>query len=275
MNIEIGELKAFLDALYSRFHTLAEVEHDPLRFPRRFSDPLDAQAAGFIAASFAFGRVDCFMRVLEVLFDRLGEHPAQTLARLEGIDEIASGLYYRFVGPAQIEGLLRGIGRLLRDEGGLENAFRRGLVNGTVGGIASIAEAVRSASHPDPGFLVSKVVPGNAAKRLNMFLRWMVRDDGIDLGLWHSITPASLLMPLDIHVFRIAQSLSLLPARRSQPRLADAVALTERLRELCPEDPVRYDFALSHLGISRSCIGVESELCKRCELRAYCRVTTA
>jgi uncharacterized protein (TIGR02757 family) len=223
----------------------------------------------------AFGRVNAFLAVIETLLGRLGARPAATLASLDdtGRAEAARGLVHRFVGPPQLAGLLAGLGRLARDEGGLKPSFLAGFRAGgdVVAGLASLAGAVRRAAGPDPGFLVASVGPANPAKRLNLFLRWMVRADGLDLGDWLEVPPAALLVPLDVHVFRIAQLLGLLPPRRSGPRLADARALTEALAGFDPDDPVRFDLALSHLGISGACKGRLDRACVDCPLGPVCR----
>jgi uncharacterized protein (TIGR02757 family) len=112
-----------------------------------------------------------------------------------------------------------------------------------------------------------------------MFLRWMVRDDGVDLGLWKGIRPADLLFPMDVHVFRISGLLGLLPDQSATrktpaPRMRDSVVLTKALAELDPEDPVRYDFAISHLGISGMCRGAGGQSCRACPLHDVCSVCT-
>ena len=270
------DLRPFLEAVHARFHTPEHAHQDPVRFPRSFADRADREVAGFVAAAMAFGRVAGFTRVLDALFARLGPHPAAEIAAMDvaACRRTAAGLIHRFVGPEQIAGLLVGLGGLVRADGGLEPAFQRGFRTSgdIVDGLASLAGALRQ-SQPSPGFLVSAVGPQNPAKRLNLFLRWMVRADDLDLGLWRDVPAKALLVPLDVHVFRIAQLIGLLPPRRSGPRLADARTLTAALARLDPDDPVRFDFALSHLGISGECLGrFRPEVCGHCGLRSACRV---
>ncbi len=275
MSRDLGE---FLDALYARFHRLEHVEHDPLRFPRGYADRADREVAAFLAASLAFGNVRALMARCADLLSRLGPRPSVTLADLTEARarEVTGGFRHRFVGPGETASLLHALGRMLREDGGLEPAFLKGFRNhGHVcGGLSTLCEALQPRAGdalPGPGFLVPSPSPSHASKRLHLFLRWVVRADGVDLGLWREVSPADLVMPLDVHVFRVAGFLGLLPRRRSGPRLRDALVLTEVLRRYDPRDPVRYDFALSHLGISRACRGrADERACPACPLVEAC-----
>lgn len=273
---DAARLGACLEALYDRYHRLEHVADDPLRFPRRYDDPRDREVAGMLAAAFAFGRVQAFLPVLERLFDRLGPRPASALAAATDarIAALADGFVYRFVRPDHLGAMLRGLAGTLRADGGLHPAFRRGSDEGgtAMAGLRALADRIRAAGGPgDPGFLLPLGRPADPAKRLNLFLRWMVRDDGIDLGVWPDVPKRALLVPMDVHVGRAARLLGLLPDRRSGPRLADAVALTRALAAFDPDDPVRFDFALSHLGISGDCRGgTPADACTACALAGVC-----
>jgi uncharacterized protein (TIGR02757 family) len=140
-------------------------------------------------------------------------------------------------------------------------------------GLSALAAGLRTAAgDPGPGFLLPVEGAPGPAKRLNLFLRWVVRRDGIDLGLWPEVPPSALLVPMDVHVSRIARFLGLLPPRASGPTLRDARGLTLALRAFDPADPVRFDFALSHLGISGACRGGrDPDACPPCVLSGACR----
>lgn len=276
-----GDLAAFLEAVYHRFHRPDTVRDDPLSIPSAFHEPPDREVMGFLASALAFGRVRGFMAKLSCLVNRLGDHPASRVAELdaEGCRQVASGLRHRFVGEDEIASLLLGLSRLIRLRGGLEPAFMRGFqpAGDVMDGLDSLVFELWPPSGiaglPGPGFLLASVRTGSPLKRYHLFLRWMVRDDGIDLGLWKGVPTSALIMPLDTHVDRIAQHLGLLPERRSGPRLKQAVALTGALAEIDPEDPVRFDFALSHLGISGQCRGrFHEQTCQACTLESVCRV---
>ncbi len=284
MREQVGALRPFLDEVYRRHHTAESLARDPLSFPRRYAEPPDIETAAMIASAFAFGRVAAFMPVVDRILGRLGPHPAGALALggAETARDAARDVTYRFATPANSAALLAAVGGAMRDGGSFKplflDGYRRG---GTVEGLLSLAAGVRrhaaacGAGLDDPGFLVPVGSPGSPMKRLCMFLRWMVRDDGIDTGLWNDIPASDLLFPLDVHVFRISTLLGLLPpaspgSKGRAPSMKDSVMLTARLRELDPLDPVRYDFAISHLGISGSCTGTAGARCGSCPLAPVC-----
>jgi uncharacterized protein (TIGR02757 family) len=171
--------------------------------------------------------------------------------------------------------MLAGIRELLRTDGSLFPAFRSGFQrNGlAIEGLLALSGRIRVlAPEPGPGFMLPLGRPHDPAKRLNLFLRWMVRDDGIDLGVWKEVPKSRLLFPMDVHVLRVSRLLGLLIDRASGPRLADAQSLTDALRVYDPDDPVRFDFALSHLGISGECKGrPDHDACGSCVLAEACR----
>jgi len=270
MNPLLAEL---LEATYRRYHTERHLQQDPLSLVRRFTAPADIEVAGIIASSFAFGRVDGFMPKIEKLLLRLGSSPAVTLAtaREDAPDQLADGMRHRFAGPREIAGLLRRLALMMRETGRVRPAFdvgyrREGRVED---GLKTLSQQLRGDG--EPGFLIPSFERGSAMKRMNLFLRWMVRDDGLDLGIWRDVPTSRLLMPLDVHVFRIAQRLGLLKPRSSSPSLADAAALRDALANFDEQDPVRFDFALSHLGISGDCRhGRDTAACASCALKGFC-----
>lgn len=270
----------FLQVVADRFGTAIEVDRDPLRFPRAQGTVMDREAAGLVSSAFAFGRVAAFLPVLEEVFRRLGPAPG---ARMAALDEdearaLADGIGYRFVRPINLAGLLIGVGRWLKAEGTLRGfvvrSWREG--RGVSAGLQDLADGIRRAAGPlDPGFLLPRPDRDSPRKRLHLFLRWMVRRDFPDLGLWLEIPPSDLVVPLDVHVHRLAMALGLLPRRRGGPRIQEALALTECLRQLDPDDPLRFDFAWSHLGISGGCAGRPGPRCRGCPLECLCRLNLA
>jgi len=266
-------IAGLLEATYHRYHTEAHLRHDPLGIVRRYRDRADLEVAGIIASSFAFGRVDTFLPKIEALLARLGPSPAHTLrtATAAHATHIAEGLRHRFVGPKELAAFLRVLTTMLCNDQGLRPAFDQGYqpTKRVEDGLRTLSIRLRGSG--DCGFLVPAFEAGSAMKRLNLFLRWMVRNDGLDLGVWQDIPPARLLFPLDVHVFWIAQKLGLLGRTRGAPRLKDAVALRDALARIDPVDPVRFDFALSHLGISGDCQhGRNPAACATCVLREIC-----
>ncbi len=239
---------------------------DPVRFPRRYVAPVDREAAALVCSLFAYGNVKAMGGFLERVLARLGPAPAAALRAGVGAGDLPP---YRFQTSADVAAFLTSAGRLLAQKGSLEVFFRGGAEEG----LEALARRLRRECGPlTPGLTHLLPLPssGSACKRWWMFLRWVVRpDDGVDLGLWSALRPSELRMPVDTHVARIALALGL--ARRRTPDRAFALELTEALAKLRPQDPTRYDFALAHLGISRSCRGraVES-LCAVCALRGRC-----
>lgn len=261
-------LAAALDAACRDASTVAHVARDPVRFPRRYTALADVEAAAVFAAQLAFGRVTLFGPVLEGIFaemDAAGGPAAWCAACAEGAHRDGPPVVYRWFTRRDFVALGVAIGRVQR-EAPLADAFPT-----LAEGVARLRDAAPS-DQAGPYFRTWFAVPGagSACKRWCMFLRWMVRREAPDLGVWTHLRPADLVMPIDTHVLRIAQLTGLTDRRAAD--WATALEVTARLRAFAPEDPVRYDFALAHLGISDGCTGARAEPCVRCGLRAVCRV---
>jgi uncharacterized protein (TIGR02757 family) len=238
------------------------------------------------SACLAYGRADLFKPKLESLLARMGASPAGFVAALdvERAAGLLRGFVYRFNLAPDLAVLLLGMGRALREHGSLEAVFaeqlrRSGTLRGALEGFAreirSVPmEPIRAALGKERALdhlLPARLGPG-AAKRLNLFLRWMVRGpDAVDLGIWRSVPASVLLIPLDTHVARMARNLRLTSRRDLGWRTAEEV--TASLRRLDPADPVKYDFALCHYGMSGMCPARPlAENCARCLLLEGCRV---
>lgn len=280
-------LKDRLDELHRRALAMARVRFDPVELPRRYRDPRDIEVAGLLSASLAYGRVELFKPKLETLLSAMGGSPARFVRQLalEEAAELLRGFVYRFNVGADLAVLLLGMGWALRTRETLEELFveqyqAHGSLRPALGGFtAALRESVelapvRRALGPERGLnhLLPSPLKNGAAKRLNLFLRWMVRGpDQIDLGIWKRFAPAHLLVPLDTHVGRIALHLGL--TRRRDLSWKTAEEITASLRRLDPDDPVRYDFALCHHGMSGACPARSSpEICGRCALLELCPV---
>ncbi|MDE2880859.1 MAG: TIGR02757 family protein [Acidobacteriota bacterium] len=271
-----------VDRVYRR-HGAGSLGSDPLQFPRRFRRADDREIAAFFAASLSYGNARAVCSSLERVFAWTGPHPARFVREFEPEREASAlgGFRHRWSSARdliQLAVMLRGI---LEQHGTLEALFGRGVVRGSGGRVdlaASIARFRRAAlafyeapaetegaSRPGPRYFFPDPRT-SAAKRTTMFLRWVVRpDDGLDLGLWDCLHPRDLVAPLDTHMFLIARRLRL--TRRKTPAWQAALDLTRGLRRLDPEDPVKYDFALSRLGIVEGCPRHHrSEPCELCGL---------
>ena len=279
------ELKTLLDTLYenrSRLH----LENDPLSRCRRFASPEDREVAALIASSFAYGSVRIILRTLDVIFGEMEPSPRRFVERFdprEGIRRFA-GFRHRFNDSRDLCALFLALRRMLEDAGSIEAFFARGHDPAAADVTDSLTLFSSSVLRLDyspafgkrgiPGdsyfpFFFPSPSSGSACKRLCMFLRWVVRpDDGIDLGLWRNVTPSQLVVPVDLHIRRIARSIGL--TRRNQADWKMAREITARLRELDPDDPVKYDFSLCHLGISEGCDGKSREPCSVCTVAPLC-----
>ena len=281
-------LRPALGELLARTDSAARVRGDPVELPHRYRDAQDIEVAALLSASLAYGRVDLFKPRLEALLARLGRSPARVARDSSPAQllERTAGFSYRMTGAVDVACLLHGAGAVLRDHGSLGACFTRafeetGTVRGALGAFVDALCApdfTALTGAPGPSRRLKHLLPhparNSACKRLNLFLRWMIRGpDGVDFGLWRGIPPAALVVPLDTHVHRIGQLIGL--TRRQDLSWRTAEDLTARLRQLDAADPVRYDFALSHLGISGACAArQDDQKCKGCALKPICRYWT-
>lgn len=263
----------------------AFLANDPLSFPRRYATGEDREAAAFFSAALAYGRVAGIRSSLENLFARMPEGPAAFIRDFEPRRDGArlAGFVHRFNTGADIALLCRVLRAMSEEAGSLERFFLAGDDPRSPDiGLALAAfsmRAVKLATMVAPrqtsgtGFryLFPSPAGGSACKRLCMLLRWLCRpDDGIDLGLWQAVSPARLVLPLDTHTARIARLLGLSARRSSDWKMA--LEVTASLRRFDPADPVRFDFALAHLGISEGCSGKKGEVCIPCPVAGICGV---
>jgi uncharacterized protein (TIGR02757 family) len=280
-------LRPLLDRLCLEFDP-RHISPDPIEIVHEYADPGDQEAAALVAAALAYGNVRHILRSVRSALAALGPHPreaARKLTEREAI-ELLRDFRHRFNSGMDVARLVLAIGWALREHGSLESLFLEGYSPGDPHvGPALDAFASRLAATRLPAvdrretrlglvsrarFLLPRPRDGSACKRLNLFLRWMVRGpDGVDLGLWRRVSRAQLVMPLDTHVWRICRQLGL--TRRSSPDWRAALEITAVFREFAPQDPVRYDFAISRLGILRRCGPREStSRCGECVLREVC-----
>jgi uncharacterized protein (TIGR02757 family) len=272
-------LKKILDRFYEEFNFRDHVLHDPIQFPRRYKTPEDKEVAGFIASCLAYGRVEVFMPVIREVLSPMGKNPHAFLMDFQVKKQgTLFPFKYRFNDTKDIVCLLYIIHRLLRDYASLEQAFKRCYLpeGHDIGkGITGFMEEVMSVDtsavygrniHP-PGMTQFFPSPakGSTCKRMNLFLRWMIRDRDIDLGLWKGVPKHALVIPLDTHIARISRCLGLTDRMSSDWKTAQEI--TASLKYLDPEDPLKYDFALCHHGISGLCKAGDHQGCRGCILR--------
>ncbi|MFN0063148.1 MAG: TIGR02757 family protein [Myxococcaceae bacterium] len=274
-----------LAALETNTPRVVRTNADPVEFPRRYKRRDDVEVAALVSAALAYGRADIFRQKVAWLLERLGPHPGETVARLDAraVAPLVRGFVYRFNVATDVAVLLLGAGRMLRENGTIEAPLANALAGGAslhaalslwLGQLRDVPMALlRKLLGPERGLhhlLPSPLGPG-AAKRWNMLLRWLVRGpDGVDLGIWRCVKPAQLMIPLDTHVHRLARRIGL--TRRTDASWRTAEEVTAKLAQCAPEDPVQYDFALCHHGMSGACgAKLKRSDCQRCPLRGACR----
>ncbi|MEZ4469263.1 MAG: TIGR02757 family protein [bacterium] len=275
-------LLAHLEAVLAGCDVARRRAADPVAFVHRFTDPVDQEVVGLFAACLAYGRVELIARALEEVLRRTGPAPAMAARGddLAAAEARFQGFVYRLTRGEDVARLWLGVGHLLREFPSLGAAFRAGDVPGTPDlrpALVRFCQALGApTAHLPPrrGFqhLLADPRGPSPVKRLNLFLRWMVRGpDAIDLGLWADLDPARLVIPLDTHVHRISRYLGLTTRRAADGRTA--VEITAGLARLDPADPLRFDFALAHLGMSQDCRRKRvEEVCQRCPLEGVCRL---
>lgn len=246
---------------------------DPLECVPRAGEFRDIELSAFLAALFAYGRADLIVRNVSGILSELGPHPHAALMAGEYKARF-KGWKYRFHKRADLLWLFDRLRAVYAAHGTLENAFcaASGDTEARLAAFARLFSGGKKMSAAK-SFLVPSPVNGSACKRINLFLRWMVRKDDVDIGLWTRISPSDLIMPLDVHVDRIAGRLGLVNPKGAA-NFKKALALTERFREFDPADPVRYDFALCSLGKLGHCEKTPNPAsCLDCILRECCTAT--
>ncbi len=254
MNSSVRYLTDRLDHLYRSFHHRCYVHPDPLEFLYHFDNLRDREIAALIASSLAYGRVSQILNSVSVVLKRIGPSPSFFLldSTLEGLLSIFSDFRHRFTTGENISSLLWGARCAIKKYGSLLDCFLDGFSDrdDTVLPALSTFVGVLDVKHDGlwHGLLPSPN-RGSACKRLNLFMRWMMRQDNVDPGGWSMVPKSKLIIPLDTHMHRIGLLLNL--TNRKQADLRTALEMTDAFRMLVPEDPVRYDFVLTRLGIRK------------------------
>ncbi len=243
--------KERLEALYSAYNRRCYVHPDPLEVLYGFPDPLDVEVVGFIASSLAYGNVKQILRSVSLVLTKMGPCPSVFLlnSRFNRIAETFTDFKHRFTTGQDLARLLQGLRRVIERHGSLQKCFTSRLHRDDHTVIPALSAFVENIFPDGCDFLIPTPGKGSACKRLNLFLRWMVRRDDVDPGGWDGVPPSKLLVPLDTHMHRIAMRLGL--TKRKQADLRTAIEITEAFRKLSPSDPVRYDFVLTRFGIRK------------------------
>jgi uncharacterized protein (TIGR02757 family) len=258
-----AELHKRLDELYLQYdHRF--VDPDPLQLVRAQETDADREVVGVLAASLAFGNVKTIKASIASVLAALGPRPAETVRALDphAFARRLAGFRHRWSDGRDVACLLFFVRQMLETAGSVEGFFAAGHepgapdVGAALGSFSARALALdhgglyRSRRLPDAAgvrFFLPSPGGGSACKRLNLFLRWMVRRDSVDLGIWTRVRPSALVIPLDAHIYAISRRVRL--TRYRSPGWRMAADITRRLRRFDPEDPVKYDFAFHRMGL--------------------------
>jgi uncharacterized protein (TIGR02757 family) len=272
-----------LEELYRTFDHVNSAT-DPVHIGRRYAAPEDREVVGFCAAALAFGRVASVLQSVEALLEVMGPHPAAFVRAFDATrhSRRIEPLVHRWIRGRDLVALLLVLQRMLRESGSIEGFFAEGddpaasdvgpaLDSFSVRALETdLREAYgrRAPKRLGVCYFFPRPSAGSACKRLNLFLRWMVRSDAIDLGVWTRVAPSRLIVPLDTHVIRLGRCLRL--TRYVSPGWKMAAEITASLRALEPDDPVRYDFSLCHVGMMNACGYGRAQGDAQCPLRGLC-----
>ena len=279
-------LKAYLDKLYKTFD-LKFLSPDPLEFVHQFKKPEDQEVVGLIASSLAYGRVERILASVKDVLKRMDNQPHRFTVNFNPARnaKVFEGFVHRFNNGKDIACLVYFAKQMIEKSSSIGSFFLQGYNPEDMNiknCLADFSERVLSLdssgiygkgnlpANAGVRFFFPSPADGSPCKRLNLYLRWMVRTgDSLDFGLWKEISPDKLIIPLDTHIARISQNIGL--TKRKSPDWKMAEEITENLKGLDPEDPVKYDFALCRLGILKRCSRKKDvKKCERCLIKKIC-----
>jgi uncharacterized protein (TIGR02757 family) len=282
--VALDGAQARLEDLYRTFDDVSAAL-DPVHVVRKYEAPGDREIVGFCAAALAFGRVASVLHSIESLLEVMGPHPAEFVRQFEPVRHSAriEPLVHRWIRGRDLVALLLILRRMLREFGSIEDFFLAGDDTSTpdigpaldsfsqraLATDLSAAYGRRVPKRPGVCYFFPRPSAGSACKRLNLFIRWMVRKDAIDMGVWTRVSPARLIVPLDTHVVRLGRCLRL--TRYVSPGWRMAADITASLRQIDSKDPVRYDFSLCHVGMMQACGFGRAQGDSQCPLKGLCR----
>ncbi len=249
-----------LEEIYQTYHHPKYLKQDPLVSVRRFSTPLELEIVGLIASSLSYGRVERIILSIEHILNTVEQDLLNFISNtsLQEKKEVLRLFKHRFNSGLDIALLLESTKRILEENGSLERFFmvclkrEGGIMKAAIARFASqFQESMAALAGVKKGsftYLMPSPTQGSACKRLNMYLRWMIRpNDGIDLGIWSSLDPSLLLIPLDVHIQAAAKYFCLCKRKSADWKMAEAI--TSSLRRFDQHDPVRFDFSLCRFGM--------------------------
>ncbi|MBI5682670.1 MAG: TIGR02757 family protein [Deltaproteobacteria bacterium] len=279
------KLKTLLNKLYKSFD-INSISPDPLEFVHKFKDPKDKEITGLIASSLAYGKVEGILKSINYILDVMDWSPYRFTVRFnpQKHTQLFNNFSHRFNKGRDIACLIYFVKQMIEEGGSIKGFFLKGYNpydKNIKPALISFSDRVlkldsmpiygRRKLPQDAGvrFFFPSPSDGSPCKRLNLYLRWMVREKDVDLGLWKEIHPNRLIIPLDTHIARISKYIGL--TNRKSPDWEMAEEITENLKRLDADDPVKYDFSLCRLGILDRCPKKKDpEKCRKCLIKGIC-----
>jgi uncharacterized protein (TIGR02757 family) len=245
-------IKRKLENLYLRYNQHQYVHPDPIEFLYLYSDVKDREIVGLIASSLAYGRVKQILKSVSYVLNIMTPSPYLFLKNSThaSLRKTFNNFTHRFANGDHLAALLEGIKNVMAQYGSLNECFLRGVSAEDmtlVPALSYFSKALITAGNSNPGHLIALPEKGSACKRMNLFLRWMVRKDGVDPGGWDDVSMSKLIIPLDTHMHKISLKWGL--TSRHQANMCTALEITSCFRKIIPDDPVKYDFVLTRFGI--------------------------
>jgi uncharacterized protein (TIGR02757 family) len=270
-------LKNILEGLYRKYNHKKYIPPDPLQFVYHYKSKADMEIAGFLSALFAYGAVEQIEKFLTALLAIMGSSPAKFIKSFSAKNHhLLKPFKYRFNTSSDIISLLEILKKVLLEYGSLEKLFLKGysdtdknILPAAQKFISTLYKMHNGPVSPGLKFLLSDPARGGTCKRLFLFLRWMVRKDQVDTGLWKNIDKTKLIVPVDVHMGRLSKISGL--HNRKTMNLKAAIEITAGFAQICPADPIKYDFSLCRIGILENCTGKKNNYCQYCELAKLCR----
>lgn len=246
-----SEVKEFLDIKYQQFNTVDFINDDPISIPHQFSDKKDIEISALLIATIAWGNRKMILKNGEKLLELMNYQPFDFVKNYDLKDPSSLKFVHRTFNSEDLHFFIQALKNIYKKHDSLEECFREHReINGVKGRIVNFREEMLKTEHLQRSEKhLSNPQKKSAAKRLNMFLRWMVRNDpnGVDFGIWNSINPAELYLPLDVHTGNVARKLKLVKRKQNDWQALEEIMT--KLRKFDPNDPVKYDFALFGLGV--------------------------
>jgi uncharacterized protein (TIGR02757 family) len=278
----MADAKKILEGLYKKYNHRQFIPPDPLQWVYRYKNKADREMVAFLTAALAYGRVEQINNSLAKLFDIIGKNPADFVGSFNKRHRTRLlSFKHRFTTGCDIADLVELTQYILNEAGSIERFFLRGYKPTDSDIISALTTFCSSLTHTysekhngrtSSGlqYLLSNPADGSTCKRLNLFLRWMVRSDEVDTGLWKQMDKSKLIVPVDVHIGRLTRILGF--HNRKTLTLAAAKEITGGFAAVNPTDPVKYDFALSRIGILEHCSGKYGHRCKACSLFEFCAI---